>query len=192
MVTVATFFSHFYLTSRLNPRDILAFYLVRTRRFLGGSSGGAITIIALPATSFSKPLATFTILLTGVLWLASLMVGLGCVVLSTLFRQQIPTYAVVDRQRYGLHSPGVVSAFLMHQGSLRNAEAIPRILRKWLLIAVFLFLCGLDIRLLHAANSPSPLVVLGSSLAFFVGQCLILAASADSFERRRDNSGLSA
>lgn len=177
LITVATFFSHYYLTglaSRSNPHDILAFYLVRARKFfrVGGSSGGAT---ALPATPSAKPLVTCAVVLTCVLWLASLTVGLGCVVLSTLLRQWIPRYA---RPRYGLRSPGVVSAFIMQQqgAALRNVEAILRILREWLLVAVFLFLWGLDIRLLHTANSPSPWIVLGLSVTLFTGQCLILAA----------------
>jgi hypothetical protein len=64
----------------------------------------------------------------------------------------------------------------MQHGSLQNVEANLRILREWLLVAVFLFLWGLDIRLLHTANSPSPLVILGLSFTFFTGLCLILAA----------------
>jgi hypothetical protein len=177
LITVATFFSRYYLTSRSNPHEILAFYLVQVWKFFGGSSGATV-IIALPATSFSKPLVTWTVLLTCVLWIASLTVGLGCVVLSTLFRQWILRYALIDRPRYGSRSLGVVSAppSVMHQGSLRNVEAILQILCRWLLVAVFLFLWGLDIRLLHTANSPSPLVVLGLSVTFFIGQCLILAA----------------
>ena len=177
MITVATFFSHYYLSNQSNPREILAFYHVRVWKFFGGSSGGVTTTtIALAATSFSKPLVTSAVVLTCVLWLASLAVGFGCVVLSTLLRQWIPRYALVDRPRYGFRSPGVVSAFIMRHGSLHNAEAILRILREWLLVAVFLFLWGLDIRLLHTANSPSPLVVLGLSVTLFTGLCLILAA----------------
>ena len=176
MITVATFFSRYYLTNRPNSHDILTFYLVRVRKFFGGSSGDAPAILALPATSFSKPLVTCTVLLTCVLWLASLVVGLGCVVLSTLFCQWISRYARVDRLPSGLRSPGVVSVFVMHHGSIRNFEAILRMWCKWLLIAVFLFLWGLDIQLLYTVNSPSPLVVIGSSVAFFVGQCLVLTA----------------
>ncbi|KAH9033203.1 hypothetical protein EDB83DRAFT_2525477 [Lactarius deliciosus] len=84
LITVATFFSHCYMTSRLNPHEILAFYITQVRKFFGGSSGGATTAIALPATSFSKPLVTCAVVLTCVLWLASLTVGLACVVFSTL------------------------------------------------------------------------------------------------------------
>ncbi|KAH9173671.1 hypothetical protein EDB89DRAFT_1957056 [Lactarius sanguifluus] len=176
LITVATSFSHCYMTSRLNPHEILAFYLTQVRKFFGCSSGSATTAIALPATSFSKPLVTRAVVLTCVLWLASLTIGLGCVVFSTLLRQWIPRYAVVDRPRYGLRSPEIVIAFAMQQGSLWNVGAILRILCEWLLVAVFLFLWGLDIRLLHSANSPSPLVVLGLSVTFFTGLCLILAA----------------
>ncbi|KAH8991197.1 hypothetical protein EDB92DRAFT_683586 [Lactarius akahatsu] len=176
LITVATFFSRCYMTSRSNPHEILAFYLTQVRKFFGGSSGGATTAIALPATSFSKPLVTCAVMLTCVLWLASLTVGLACVVFSTLLRQWIPRYADVDRPRYGLRSPEIVIAFAMQQGSVRNVEAVFRILREWLLVAVFLFLWGLDIRLLHSANSPPPLVVLGLSVTFFTGLCLILAA----------------
>ena len=176
MITVATFFSRYYMTSLSNPHDILAFSLARVQKFFGGPSGGATTTIALPATSSSKPLVTFAVVLTCVLWLASLTVGLGCVVLSTLLRQWIPRYALVDRPRYGLRSPEIVGAFFMQRGPLRSVEAILRILREWFLVAVFLFLWGLDIRLLHTANSPSPLVVLGLSITFFAGLCLILAA----------------
>ena len=64
----------------------------------------------------------------------------------------------------------------MQHGSSQNVEATLRILREWLLVAVFLFLWGLDIRLLQTPNSPSPLVVLGLSITFFTGLCLILAA----------------
>ncbi|KAH9055004.1 hypothetical protein EDB87DRAFT_1359135 [Lactarius vividus] len=176
LITVATFFSRYYMTSRSNPHEILAFYLTQVWKFFGGSSSSATTVIALPAPTFSKPLRTCAVVLTCVLWLASLTVGLGCVVFSTLLRQWIPRSAVVDRPRYGLHSPEIVIAFAMQQGSPRNVEAVLRILREWLLVAVFLFLWGLDIRLLHSANSPSPLVVLGLSITFFTGLCLILAA----------------
>ncbi|KAI9439632.1 hypothetical protein H4582DRAFT_1941915 [Lactarius indigo] len=176
LITVATFFSHCYMTSRSNTHEILATYLTQVRKSFGGSSGSATTVIALPATLFSKPPATCAVVLTCVLWLASLTVGLGCVVFSTLLRQWIPRSAVVDRPCYGLHSPEIVIAFAMQQGSLRNVEAILRILREWLLVAVFLFLWGLDIRLLHSANSPSPFIVLGLSATFFTGLCLILAA----------------
>lgn len=176
LITVATFFSRCYMTSRSNPHEILAFYLMQVRKFFGGSSGGATSVIARPATSFSKPLVTCAVVLTCVLWLASLTVGLACVVFSTLLRQWIPRYSVVDRPRYGLRSPEILIAFAMQQGSVRNVEAVLRILREWLLVAVFLFLWGLDIRLLHSANSPSPLVVLGLSVTFFTGLCFILAA----------------
>ncbi|KAI9441043.1 hypothetical protein BJY52DRAFT_1321067 [Lactarius psammicola] len=176
LITVATFFSRCYMTSWSNPHDILAFYLAQVRKFFGGSSGGATTTVTPPAISFPKPPVTCAVVLTCVLWLASLTVGLGCVVLSTLLRQWIPRYAHVDRPRYGLHSPELLSAFLMQRGSLRDVEAILRVLREWLLVAVFLFLWGLDIRLLHTANSPSPLIIFGLSFTFFTGLCLILAA----------------
>ncbi|KAH9173670.1 hypothetical protein EDB89DRAFT_1957043 [Lactarius sanguifluus] len=176
LITVATFFSHCYMTSRLNLHEILAFYLTQVRKFFGGSSGSATTAIALPATSFSKPLVTRAVMLTCMLWLASLTVGLGCVVFSTLLRQWIPRYLVMDRPRYGLRSPERAIPFAMQQGSVRNVEVILRILREWLLVAVFLFLWGLDIRLLHSANPSSPLVVLGLSVTFFTGICFILAA----------------
>jgi hypothetical protein len=119
---------------------------------------------------------TGAVVLTCVLWLASLTVGLGCVVLSTLLRQWIPRYAIVDRPRFEFRSPDAVDVFIIRHGSLRNVEAILRILREWLLVAVFLFIWGLDIRLLHTANSPSPLVIIGLSFTFITGLCLILAA----------------
>jgi hypothetical protein len=176
-IIVATFFSHYYLTSQSNPHDMLAFYHVRIRKFLGGSSGSVTsTTVALAATSSPKPLTICAIVLTCVLWLASMTIGFGCVVLSTLLRQWISRYALMDGPRYWFRNPGVVSAFLMQHGSSRNVEATLRILREWLLVAAFLFLWGLDIRLLQTPNSPSPLVVLGLSITFFTGLCLILAA----------------
>ena len=176
MITVATFFSRYHLTSRPNSHDISAFFLVRVLKFFGGSSGGATAIPALPATSFSKPLVSCSVLLTRVLWLASLTVGLGCAVLSTLFCQWIYRYALADRLPSGLRGPGEVSVIVMHHGSIQNFEAILRMLCRWLLVAVFLFLWGLDIQLLHAVNPPSPFVVIGLSVAFFVGQCLVVLA----------------
>jgi hypothetical protein len=176
-IVVATFFSHYYLTSQSNPHDMLAFYHVRIRKFLGGSSGSVTsTTVALAATSSPKPLTICAIVLTCVLWLASMTIGFGCVVLSTLLRQWISRYALMDGPRYWFRNPGAVSAFLMQRGSSRNVEATLRILREWLLVAAFLFLWGLDIRLLQTPNSPSPLVVLGLSITFFTGLCLILAA----------------
>ncbi|KAF8268493.1 hypothetical protein EI94DRAFT_1700237 [Lactarius quietus] len=110
-ITVATFFSHYYVTSQANPHEILAFYHVRVRKFLGGSSGGITTTntIALAPTSFSKPLVTCAAVLT-------------CAVLSALLRQWILRYVLVDRSRYGFRSPGVLRAFIMQHGSLRNVE----------------------------------------------------------------------
>ncbi|KAN0132402.1 hypothetical protein V8E53_009828 [Lactarius tabidus] len=177
LIVVATFFSHYYLTSQSNPHDMLAFYHVRIRKFLGGSSGGVIsTTVALAATSFPKPLVIGAAVLTCVLWLASMTVGLGCVVLSVLLRHWIARYALMDGPRYGFRSPGVVSAFLMQHRSSRNVEATLRILREWLLVAVFLFLWGLDIRLLQTPKSPPPLVIIGLSITFFTGLWLVLAA----------------
>ena len=174
LAIIATFFSHYYLTSQSNPHDILAFYNVRIRKFLGG--GVTTTTVALASTSFSKPLMTAAAVLTCVLWLTSMTVGLSCVVFSTLLHQWIARYALMDRPHYVFPGPGVVSAFLMQHGSSQNVEATLRILREWLLVAVFLFLWGLDIRLLQTPSSPSPLVVLGLSITFFTGLCLILAA----------------
>ncbi|KAN0130559.1 hypothetical protein V8E53_011645 [Lactarius tabidus] len=177
LIIVTTFFSHYYLTSQSNLHDILAFCHVQIGKFFAGSgSRVTTTTIAISATSFSKPPVTGAAVLTCVLWLASTTVGLGCAVFSTLLRQWISRFALVDRPRYGFRSPGVVSAFIMQYGSLRNVEATFRILRKWLLVAVFLFLWGLDIRLLQIPNPPSPWVVHGLSITFFTGICLILAA----------------
>lgn len=157
---------------------MLAFYHVRIRKFLGSSSGSVTTstTVALASTSFSKPLVTAAAILACVLWLASMTVGLGCAVFPTLLRQWIVRYALMDRPNYRFSDPGVVSAFLMQCGSSQNVEATLRILREWLLVAIFLFLWGLDIRLLQTPNPPSPLVVLGLSITFFTGTCLIFVA----------------
>jgi hypothetical protein len=103
-------------------------------------------------------------------------VSLACSVFSTLLHQWISRFALVDGPRYGFRSPGIVSAFIMQYGSLRNVEATLRILREWLLVAAFLFLWGLDTRLLQTPNPPSPWVVHGLSITFFTGMCLILVA----------------
>ena len=167
MIIVATFFSHDYLlTDQPKLHDKFAFYHVQIRKFFAGSS-----TIALVGKSFSKPPVTC------MLWLASMMVGVGCVVFSILLSHWVSRYALMDRSHHGFRSPGIVSAFIMQYGSVRNVRATLRILRECLLVAAVLFLWGLDIRLLQTPNPPSSWVVHGLSITFFTGLFLIFVAS---------------
>ena len=175
MIIVATFFSHDYLlTSQPKLHDIFAFCHVQIENFFVSSSSNVATTIALAAKSFSKPPV---IVLTCALWLASMTVGLGCVVFSMLLSHWISRYALVDQPHHGFRGPGLVSAFIMQYGSIRNVDATLRILRECLLVAAVLFLWGLDIRLLQTPNPPSPWVVHGLSITFFTGLFLIVVVS---------------
>jgi hypothetical protein len=119
-------------------------------------------------------------LLTQALWLTSLAISLGCAVVASLLKKRARCVSVAllscrrARGSKGEHAhPGEASWSMVDMTGFFCA------VHACHLVSVALYLWGIGIPLLRDSNShrlSALLVVVGSGVAFFLGQCLIVSA----------------
>jgi Family of unknown function (DUF6535) len=170
--TVATFLSYAYFAAQPNSQDVSVFDLSKVYPFLTSSIG----ITFSPSATPSEPWMVSVPAVIHALWFTSLVVSLGCAMFAALLQRRVCQYLLMTRPE---HSPRVHVPICMHttqERSLMNLEALFHALHTSFLMSILLFVWGLGIQLLRAANSPSVLVIFGLSTTFFLGQYLILYA----------------
>jgi len=117
--------------------------------------------------------------LTRALWLASLVVGLGCTMVASLLKERAcRDLRMTRRWRYQQERKWVYDAF-SGDGEVRPMVDMTKLfhaIHALHLVSVVLYLWGLGIPLLRASDPMALLVIVGSGATFFIGQCLIVSA----------------
>lgn len=122
--------------------------------------------------------------LTQALWLTSLAISLGCAVVASLLKKRARRVSVAQlwsrwRCQRARSSKGELAYSGEAKWSLVDMTRFFYAIHACHLVSAILYLWGLGIPLLHDSNPhrlSSLLVVVGSGVTFFLGQCLIVSA----------------
>jgi len=151
-------------------------YIFQLIPSLNSDDRGSVLGIAPPGLAMCPELTAMPLSVrTRALWLTSLGISLGCVVIATLLKKWV-RQRLLRVMALPWHCPQRRMGINTHPTKAGSLEVISHVLHAWHLLSAFLFLVGLGLHLLRGSNPPSLLVVTGLSAMFFFGQCLIISA----------------
>jgi multisubunit Na+/H+ antiporter MnhC subunit len=142
-------------------------------------------------TPYHGPWGAMTVLptsppssLTQALWLTSLAISLACAVVASLLKKRARRVSVIQlssrwRRQRAHSSKGELAYSGEAKWSLVDMTRFFYAIHACHLVCAVLYLWGLGIPLLHESNPHRLsflLVVVGSGVTFFLGQCLIVSA----------------